>query len=151
MRITDLLKKEGIKLNARADSKGAVIDQAVDLMEATGCLADKEAYKKCVLAREEQGTTGIGEGVAIPHGKTEAVLRAGLAAMVLPEGVDYDSLDGQPAKLIFLIAAPNTEYNVHLDVLSRLSTLLMDEDLLKQFQSITSEMNREEKEKVQNE
>ena len=127
MKITDLLVKEGIELNGQADSKGEAIDKMVDLMAATGKLADKEAYKAQVLRREEEGTTGIGEGIAIPHGKCDAVKAPGLAAMVLKDGVDYDSLDGAPADLIFLIAAPNTEDNVHLDVLSRLSVLLMDE------------------------
>ena len=97
-------------------------------MAATGKIADKEAYKAQVLRREEEGSTGIGEGIAIPHGKCDAVKAPGLAAMVLKDGVDYDSLDGAPADLIFLIAAPNTKDNVHLDVLSRLSVLLMDEE-----------------------
>ncbi len=135
MKITDLLVKEGIELNGRADSKGEVIDKMVDLMAATGKLSDKEAYKAQVLRREEEGTTGIGEGIAIPHGKCDAVKAPGLAAMVLKDGVDYDSLDGAPADLIFLIAAPNTEDNVHLDVLSRLSVLLMDEEFTGKLRS----------------
>ncbi|MCI8483193.1 MAG: PTS transporter subunit EIIA [Lachnospiraceae bacterium] len=128
MKITDLLVKEGIDLNGKAASKREAIDKMVDLMEAAGKLADKEAYKAQVLKREEEGTTGIGEGIAIPHGKCEAVKAPGLAAMVLKDGVDYESLDGEPTDLIFLIAAPNTKDNVHLDVLSRLSVLLMDEE-----------------------
>lgn len=128
MKITDLLVKEGIELNGQAESKKEAIDKMVDLMAATGKLADREAYKAQVLRREEEGTTGIGEGIAIPHGKCDAVKAPGLAAMVLKDGVDYESLDGEPADLIFLIAAPNTEDNVHLDVLSRLSVLLMDEE-----------------------
>ena len=128
MKITDLLVKEGIELNGQAASKGEAIDKMVDLMAATGKIADKEAYKAQVLRREEEGSTGIGEGIAIPHGKCDAVKAPGLAAMVLKDGVDYDSLDGAPADLIFLIAAPNTKDNVHLDVLSRLSVLLMDEE-----------------------
>lgn len=135
MKITDLLVKEGIELNGQADSKGEAIDKMVDLMAATGKLADKEAYKAQVLRREEEGTTGIGEGIAIPHGKCDAVKAPGLAAMVLKDGVDYDSLDGAPADLIFLIAAPNTEDNVHLDVLSRLSVLLMDEEFTGKLRS----------------
>ncbi len=128
MKITDLLVKEGVELNGQAASKGEAIDKMVDLMAATGKIADKEAYKAQVLRREEEGSTGIGEGIAIPHGKCDAVKAPGLAAMVLKDGVDYDSLDGAPADLIFLIAAPNTKDNVHLDVLSRLSVLLMDEE-----------------------
>lgn len=100
----------------------------VDLMAKGGNINDIDTYRETVFKREEEGTTGIGEGIAIPHGKTEAVSAPGLASMVLPEGVDYDSLDGEPVHLIFLIAAPNTEDNVHLEVLSRLSMLLMDED-----------------------
>lgn len=128
MKITDLLVKEGIELNGQAGSKAEAIDKMVDLMAATGKLTDKAAYKAQVLKREEEGTTGIGEGIAIPHGKCDAVKAPGLAAMVLPDGVDYEALDGEPADLIFLIAAPNTKDNVHLDVLSRLSVLLMDEE-----------------------
>lgn len=128
MKITDLLVKEGIELNGQAATKREAIDKMVDLMAATGKITDKEAYKAQVLRREEEGTTGIGEGIAIPHGKCDAVKAPGLAAMVLKDGVDYESLDGEPADLIFLIAAPNTKDNVHLDVLSRLSVLLMDED-----------------------
>ena len=109
MKITDLLVKEGVELNGQAASKGEAIDKMVDLMAATGKIADKEAYKAQVLRREEEGSTGIGEGIAIPHGKCDAVKAPGLAAMVLKDGVDYDSLDGAPADLIFLIAAPNTK------------------------------------------
>lgn len=128
MKIIDLLKKEGIELRGTVQTKAEAIDKMVELMVSTGNISDPEKYKQCVLAREEEGTTGVGEGIAIPHAKTDAVIRPGLSAMVIPEGVDYDSLDGQPANLIFLIAAPDTEDNVHLDVLSRLSVLLMNED-----------------------
>ncbi len=128
MRITDLLTERGIELNGRPADKAQTIDQMVALMEKTGVLNDPQTYKKLVLAREEEGTTGIGEGVAIPHAKTPAVSRAGLCAMVVPDGVDYESLDGQPARLIFLIAAPDTDDNIHLDVLGRLSVLLMDDE-----------------------
>lgn len=127
MRITDLLKKEGIDLNGVGNSKEETIRRMVNLMAKTGVLKDKEAFKQSVFAREETGTTGIGGGIAIPHGKTNAVKEPGLSAMVIPGGVDYDSLDGAPVDLIFLIAAPNTEDNIHLEVLSRLSMLLMDE------------------------
>ena len=126
MKITDLLNKKAIKLNGIASSKEDAINQMVELMANNGNIINKEEYRRVVMKREEEGSTGIGEGIAIPHGKTEAVERPGLSAMVIPNGVNFDSLDGQPAKLIFLIAAPNTKDNVHLDVLSRLSTLLMD-------------------------
>ena len=128
MKITDLLSEKAINLHGKANSKEEAIIQLVDLMVENENINDKEAYKQAVLKREEEGTTGIGEGIAIPHGKTEAVEKPGLAAMIIPDGVDFKSLDGSPAKLLFLIAAPNTKDNVHLDVLSRLSTLLMDTD-----------------------
>ncbi len=131
MKITDLLNEKAIILQGKAKTKAEAIDQLVELMMENGNIKDKEAYKKVVLKREEEGTTGIGEGIAIPHGKTDAVTKPGLAAMVIPEGVDFDSLDGSPAKLLFLIAAPDTKDNVHLDVLSRLSTLLMDTEFRK--------------------
>ena len=126
MKITDLLSTSAIKINGSANSKEELISKMVDLMANNGNIINKEEYKRVVLEREKEGTTGIGEGIAIPHGKTDAVSKPGLSAMVVPNGVEFDSLDGQPAKLIFLIAAPNTKDNVHLDVLSRLSTLLMD-------------------------
>lgn len=128
MRITDLLSPESIQLNGRASGKKDALDQMVDLMAKSGKINDVETYRKGVYAREEESTTGIGEGIAIPHCKSDAVSEPGLAAMTLPGGVEFDSLDGQPVNLIFLIAAPNTEDNVHLDVLSKLSVLLMDED-----------------------
>ena len=128
MNIVDLLKRESVELNGKVTSKPEAIEKMVALMAAGGNLADVEAYKKGVFAREEESTTGIGEGIAIPHAKTPAVKAPGLAAMVVKDGVDYDSLDGEPVHLIFLIAAPDTEDNVHLEVLSRLSMLLMDPD-----------------------
>ncbi len=128
MRITDLLQKQAIDLHVAASSKQDAIDKIVSLMVKTGCIKDEETYKNAVIAREEEGTTGIGEGVAIPHAKTDAVEKPALAAMIVPDGVDYEALDGEPTKLFFLIAAPNTEDNVHLDVLGKLSVLLMDED-----------------------
>ena len=131
MKITDLLNKDAIKLNGIANSKQDTINKLVDLMAKNGNLTDKEKYKEVVLKREEEGSTGIGEGISIPHGKTDAVSKPGLSAMVINDGVEFDSLDGQPAKLLFLIAAPNTKDNVHLDVLSRLSTLLMDTEFRK--------------------
>lgn len=127
MRITDLLDKRSISLNGAPKSKEEALDQAVALMAKSGKINDEEAYRKQVYAREEESTTGIGEGIAIPHGKCDAVDRPGLAAMVVKDGVDFDALDGEPVTLIFLIAAPNTKDNVHLDVLSKLSVLMMDE------------------------
>ena len=127
MRITDLLDVRSVSLDAAPKSKQKAIDAAVALMVKSGKINDEEAYKRQVYAREEESTTGIGEGIAIPHGKCDAVDRPGLSAMVIREGVDFDSLDGAPVTLLFLIAAPNTEDNVHLDVLSKLSMMLMDE------------------------
>ena len=128
MRITDLLDARSILLNASPKSKNEALDQIVDLMVKSEKINDKEAYRKQVYAREEESTTGIGEGIAIPHGKCDAVTKPGLAAMVVKDGVDFDSLDGEPVTLMFLIAAPNTEDNIHLDVLSKLSVLLMNEE-----------------------
>lgn len=128
MKITDLLKRESVELSGTPESKGQAIDQMVELMAKGGNISDLQRYKEGVLKREEEGTTGIGEGIAIPHAKTDAVSAPGLAAMLVPQGVDYDALDGQPVHMIFLIAAPNTEDNVHLEVLSRLSMLLMDDE-----------------------
>lgn len=127
MRITDLLDKRSISLDAAPADKKETLDQAVALMANSGKLADVEQYRAQVYAREEESTTGIGEGIAIPHGKCDAVKAPGLAAMVIKNGVEYDSLDGEPVTLLFLIAAPNTKDNVHLDVLSKLSVMLMDE------------------------
>lgn len=128
MRITDLLDKRSISLDAAPADKKATLDMAVELMAKSGKLMDVEQYRAQVYAREEESTTGIGEGIAIPHGKCDAVKTPGLAAMVIKNGVDYDSLDGEPVTLLFLIAAPNTKDNVHLDVLSKLSVMLMDEN-----------------------
>lgn len=127
MKITELLDRRSISLNGAPASKKEALDQMVALMVKSGKIRDEEAYREEVYHREEEGTTGIGEGIAIPHGKCDAVIRPGLAAMVIKKGVDFDSLDGEPVNLIFLIAAPNTKDNVHLDVLSKLSMLLMDE------------------------
>ena len=118
---------ESINLNGTPAGKTEALNQCIDLMAKSGKIADVETYRKGVFAREEEGTTGIGMGIAIPHCKSDAVTKAGLAAMVVKDGVDFESLDGTPAKIIFLIAAPNTEDNVHLQVLSKLSVMLMDE------------------------
>jgi PTS system fructose-specific IIC component len=126
MKIRDLLAVESIDLNGKVTGKNETLDAMVALMAKSGKINDVEKYRKGVYAREEEGTTGIGEGIAIPHCKSDAVSRPGLAAMVIKDGVDFDALDGEKVSLIFLIAAPNTEDNVHLDVLSKLSVLLMD-------------------------
>lgn len=127
MRIIELLDKASISLMGAPGNKKEAIEQAVALMNAGGKLNDVDAYRNQVFAREKESTTGIGEGIAIPHGKCDAVSKPGLAAMVIPNGVDFEALDGEPVTLLFLIAAPNTKDNVHLDVLSKLSVMLMDE------------------------
>lgn len=128
MKITDLLEEKSIRLNAVASSKQEALNQIINLIYKTGNISNKEEYKKIVLEREKQGTTGIGEGIAIPHGKSNTVKKASLAAMVIPNGVDFESLDNKKVNLMFLIAAPETKDNIHLEVLSRLSALLMDEN-----------------------
>ena len=128
MRITDLLDKKSVKLDAAPSNKQETLDMAVELMGKSGKIKDIEAYRKLVYAREEESTTGVGEGIAIPHGKGNCVSRPGLAAMVIRNGVDFEALDDEPVNILFLIAAPDTEDNVHLDVLSKLSMMLMDED-----------------------
>lgn len=138
MRITDLLDKRSVMLGAAPSNKKQTIEQAVTLMVKSGKIADEEGYRNQVFKREEESTTGIGEGIAIPHGKCDAVSKPGLAAMVIPNGVDFDSLDGEPVTLLFLIAAPNTEDNVHLDVLSKLSVMLMDEEFTEKLRNATS-------------
>ena len=138
MKITDLLDKRSISLSGAPTSKSEALDQMVELMAKSGKIDDTEAYRKAVYAREEESTTGIGEGLAIPHGKCDAVNAPGLAAMVIKDGVDFDALDGAPVSLIFLIAAPNTEDNVHLDVLSKLSVLMMDEDFANSLRNAAS-------------
>ena len=128
MRITDLLDRRSVSLTAAPKTKSETLDMAVDLMVKSEKISNREAYRKQVYLREEESTTGIGEGIAIPHGKCDAVTKPGLAAMVVKDGVEFDALDGAPVNLLFLIAAPNTEDNVHLEVLSKLSVLLMDEN-----------------------
>ena len=138
MRITELLDKRSIRIDGAPKSKNEALDQMVELMAKSGKINDLEAYRQEVYRREEEGTTGVGEGIAIPHGKGAFVDKPGLAAMVVKDGVDYASLDGEPVHLIFLIAAPNTKDNVHLDVLSKLSVLLMDEDFSRALQNAKS-------------
>ncbi|MGF7003975.1 PTS system fructose-specific IIC component [Lachnospiraceae bacterium PF1-21] len=138
MRITDLLEVGSIELKGTPRSKKEALDQMVDLMVKSGKISDTEAYRKLVYAREEESTTGIGEGVAIPHGKGDSVKAPGLSAMVVPGGVEFDALDGEPVELLFLIAAPNTEDNIHLDVLSKLSMLMMDEGFINDLKKTES-------------
>lgn len=135
MRIRDLLAPESIELNGRPGTKTEVINHMVDLMVKSGKIKEPAVYRVGVFVREEEGTTGIGDGIAIPHCKSDAVAAPGLAAMVIPEGTDFDALDHEPVHLIFLIAAPDTAENLHLDVLSRLSVLLMDEEFTKQLRA----------------
>ena len=128
MRITDLLKRESILLGASPSDKDGAIGQLADLMAASGNLSDKEQYKKDVLAREASGTTGLGDGIATPHAKSAGVKSAGLAAMTVPKGMDFKSMDGNPARLFFMIAAPNSANDEHLAILSQLATMIMDPD-----------------------
>ena len=128
MKITDLLSEKTVSIGVKASSKEDVIKQAVALIAKSGAIGDVAVYEKGVFKREEESTTGIGEGIAIPHCKNDVVKKPALAAMVIPDGVDYESLDQEPVNLLFLIAAPNSEDNVHLDVLARLSEMLMDEE-----------------------
>lgn len=128
LKITDLLAKESISLTSTPKTKKEALDEAIALMAKSGKLRDIDAYREAVYARETEGTTGIGEGLAIPHGKSNAVIRPGLAAMTIKNGVDYEALDDEPVTLLFLIAAPDTEDNIHLDVLAKLSVMLMDEE-----------------------
>ena len=138
MKITDLLKKESISLKAAPTNKAECLEMAISLMEKAGNISDYKAYKEQVFFRETEGTTGIGDGIAIPHGKCDAVKSPGLAAMVIPGGVEYEALDGEPVDLLFLIAAPNTKDNIHLDVLAKLSRLLMHDDFVKALKSASS-------------
>lgn len=138
MKITDLLDEKSIRLNASASSKQEALNQIINLIYQTGNIINKEEYRQIVFKREAQGTTGIGEGIAIPHGKSNKVKKASLAAMVIPNGVDFESLDDKKVNLMFLIAAPETKDNIHLEVLSRLSALLMDEDFRKKLKRAKS-------------
>ena len=138
MRITDLLDKRSISLDGAPKNKQEALDMAIDLMKGSDKINDQEVYRKQVYKREEEGTTGIGMGIAIPHGKCNAVDRPGLAAMVIKDGVDFDSLDGEPVHLLFLIAAPDTEDNIHLEVLSKLSMMLMDDNFTQSLKNASS-------------
>ena len=138
MRITDLLDKRSVSLTAAPKTKSETLDMAVDLMVKSEKISNREAYRKQVYLREEESTTGIGEGIAIPHGKCDAVKKPGLAAMVIKNGVEFEALDDEPVTLLFLIAAPNTEDNIHLDVLSKLSVMLMDEEFTESLRNASS-------------
>ena len=138
MRITDLLDRRSVSLTATPKTKSEALDMAVDLMVKSEKISDREAYRKQVYLREEESTTGIGEGIAIPHGKCDAVKKPGLAAMVIKNGVEFEALDDEPVTLLFLIAAPNTEDNIHLDVLSKLSVMLMDEEFTESLRNASS-------------
>ena len=128
MRISDLLKTTTVKTGMQISSREEAIDMLIDLHDKAGNLKDKKLYKEGILAREASGTTAIGDGIAIPHAKSKAVRNAGLAAITVPEGVDYGAPDGKPSNLVFMIAAP-VDGDLHLEVLSRLMTLLMDMEL----------------------
>ena len=128
MRIRDLLKVEAIELGVSAANKEAAIDKLVALHDKVGNLADVAGYKAAILKRESESTTAIGEGLAVPHAKTAAAKHPGLAAITIPDGVDYDAPDGQPATLAFMIAAPEGAGDAHLEILSRLMVMLMDPD-----------------------
>ena len=160
MRITDLLNEKCININSNAITKVDIINELVELMDNNGILIDKEIYRRAIFDREELSSTGVGEGIAIPHGKTNVVVKPGLSALIIRNGVDFDSIDGLPVNLVFMIAAPDTEDNVHLKVLSRLSTLLMDknfkEDLLnakdkREFLKVIDEAEREKFEELKSE
>lgn len=137
MRIVDLLNKDSILLGGAPTSKSEAIDMLIDLQVKGGNIADREAYKKGILAREAMSSTAVGEGIAIPHAKSEAVKAPSLAAMTVPGGVDYEAMDDEPSNLLFMIAAPNNG-DVHLEVLSRLMTLLMDEDFRAKLLRLTA-------------
>ena len=131
MKITDLLKPQSILLNAAPTDKANAIYTLGDLMDKSGNLSDKAEYLKAVFAREESGSTGLGDGIATPHAKSAGVKEAGLAAMVVPNGVDFDALDGQPSRLFFMIAAPEGAADTHVEVLSKLATMVIDPDFKK--------------------
>ncbi len=133
MKITDLLKKEGIALGVSAADQEAAIDKLIELHSKVGNLSDAGEFKKAILAREAKGSTAIGMGIAVPHGKSAAVAKAGVTAMTIPSGIDYKSLDGNPSNLFFMIAAPDTAADTHLEVLSKLMTLLMDQNFAKKL------------------
>lgn len=157
MKITDLLTKDSISIGISLQNKSDAIDTAVGLMNNLNNLKDLEEFKRQVYLREEKGSTGVGEGVAIPHGKSSVVTKPGLAAMTIPDGVEFESLDGNPVKLLFLIAAPDNDSNVHLEILATLSKLLMDDKFIKSLVEAKSKeefleiIDKAEKEKFEEE
>ncbi|WP_300409215.1 fructose-specific PTS transporter subunit EIIC [Lagierella sp.] len=157
MNITDLIKKDSILIGQSLKDKKDAIETAVKLMQNLGNLSNPQDFKDKVYAREAQGSTGVGEGVAIPHGKSSSVTKPGLSAITIPEGVDFESLDGEPVKLLFLIAAPESDSNVHLTILSRLATLLMDKNFIdslvgaKSKEEFLAIIDRAEKERFKDE
>lgn len=157
MKITDLLTKDSISIGISLQNKSDAIDTAVSLMNNLNNLKDLEEFKRQVYIREEKGSTGVGEGVAIPHGKSSVVTNPGLAAMTIPDGVEFESLDGNPVKLLFLIAAPDSDSNVHLEILATLSKLLMDEKFINSLVNAKSKaefleiIDKAEKEKFEEE
>ena len=138
MKITDLLSVGAVDLNVTASSKEELLKKAVELMVRQGNITDKEQYLKAVFAREEEGTTGVGDGIAIPHGRCEGVSQPGLIAMVIPKGVDYDALDDEPVDLLFLIAANPKSGSAHIDILSKLSGMLMNDEFTAALKSAKS-------------
>ena len=141
MKITELLSKESVNLSLPSGTKNEVLNTMIEMMVQTGNLTDKKQFSNAIYAREEQFSTGIGDGIAIPHGKSAAVKRATLVAGINRDGIDFDSLDGQPSKLFFMIAVPEGSSRLHLDVLARLSTLLIKEDFR---ESLLSSQSAEE-------
>lgn len=138
MRICDLIKRESINLDGNCESKEEVVDECVQLMARTGNLSDVKAFRESVLERERQGTTGVGEGLALPHGKCEQVKRPGISVLMIRDGVEYEALDGKPVTLVFMIASPLKEDKIHVEIVSRLSVLLMDEDFTANLRTATS-------------
>lgn len=133
MRITDLLNANGIQLHAAPAGRDDAIDLLVSLQDRAGRLTGREQYKADILAREALSSTAIGNGIAVPHAKSAAVREAGLAAITVPAGVDYEAPDGLPSKLFFMIAAPQAGGDVHLEMLSRLMVMLMDEEFCRKL------------------
>lgn len=129
MKITDLLTKDTINLSITSKNKSGVIDELIETLNAAGKLSDKTAFREAIMAREEQSTTGVGDGIAIPHAKTSAVKAPAIAFGRTKTGANFDSLDGKPVHLIFMIAAPEGANNTHLEVLSRLSSILLNKEV----------------------
>ena len=133
MRITEFIDPRGIKLQAKVSDQNDAIDQLISLHESAGNLKDVAGFKKAILEREAKGSTAIGNGIAVPHGKSVSVKKAGLVAITCPDGVDYKALDGKPSNLLFMIAAPENGADTHLEVLSKLMGMLMDGEFCKKL------------------